>query len=127
MFPIVKHLNPKAADGNVLYQKGQHCISQGYMKDGQIMIQEALGLFTSVYGNVHADVISSYRLLARLDYIQGNHTEAIEKQHKVKSASKKNTVDTLIHILDTASDSRISKMILISGRFGFSENRFRAQ
>jgi len=82
MFPIVKHLNPKAADGNILYQKGQHCISQGYMKDGQIMIQEALGLFTSVYGNVHADVISSYRLLARLDYIQGNHTEAIEKQHK---------------------------------------------
>lgn len=83
MFPIVKHLNPKAADGNALFQKGQQCISQGYMKDGQIMIQEALGLFTSVYGNVHADVISSYRLLARLDYIQGNHTEAIEKQHKV--------------------------------------------
>ena len=93
MFPIVKHLNPKAADGNVLYQKGQHCISQGYMKDGQLMIQEALGLFTSVYGNVHGDVISSYRLLARLDYIQGNHTEAIEKQHKVSILFRSQPLD----------------------------------
>ena len=25
----------------------------------------------------------AFRLLAKIDYIQGNHTEAIEKQHKV--------------------------------------------
>jgi len=84
MFPVVKHLNPKASDGVAIFQKGQQYVSQGYLKDGQTLIQEALQLFTSVYGNIHTDVINSYRMLARLDYIQGNHTEAIEKQHKVK-------------------------------------------
>lgn len=83
MFPVVKHLNPKASDGIIIFQKGQEYVSQGYLKDGQTLIQEALQLFTSVYGNIHHDVINSYRLLGRLDYIQGNHTEAIEKQHKV--------------------------------------------
>lgn len=82
MFPVVKHLNPKASDGVSIFQKGQQYVSQGYLKEGQTLIQEALQLFTSVYGNIHPDVINSYRLLARLDYIQGNHTEAIEKQHK---------------------------------------------
>ena len=84
MFPVVKHLDPKASDGVGMFQKGQQYASQGYFKDGQTLIQEALQLFTSVYGNIHPDVINSQRLLARLDYIQGNHTEAIEKQHKVK-------------------------------------------
>lgn len=82
MFPIVKHLNPRASDGAALYTKGQQLVSQGYLKDGYNMINEGLQLFTSVYGNIHVDVINSYRLLAKLDYMQGSHTEAIEKQHK---------------------------------------------
>merc|ERR1711990_595811 len=82
MFPIVKHLNPRASDGTALYSKGQQLVSQGYLKDGYNMINEGLQLFTSVYGNIHVDVINSYRLLAKLDYMQGSHTEAIEKQHK---------------------------------------------
>lgn len=86
MFPVVKHLDPKASDGVGMFQKGQQYASQGYFKDGQTLIQEALQLFTSVYGNIHPDVINSQRLLARLDYIQGNHTEAIEKQHKVQNS-----------------------------------------
>ena len=63
MFPIVKHLNPRASDGTALYSKGQQLVSQGYLKDGYNMINEGLQLFTSVYGNIHVDVINSYRKL----------------------------------------------------------------
>ena len=108
MFPIVKHLNPRATDGSSLFARGQEMVAQGFLKDGYQLINEALQLFTSVYGNIHTDVINAYRyskyrkkwnqvaldyrskfdhensrLLAKIDYIQGSHTEAIEKQHKV--------------------------------------------
>jgi len=29
MFPIVKHLNPRASDGTALFAKGQQLVSQG--------------------------------------------------------------------------------------------------
>lgn len=62
MFPIVKHLNPRASDGSTLFTRGQQMVSQGYLKDGYNIINEALQLFTSVYGNIHTDVINAYRL-----------------------------------------------------------------
>ena len=72
MFPIVKHLNPRASDGTALYSKGQQLVSQGYLKDGYNMINEGLQLFTSVYGNIHVDVINSYRDLILIMSIGGS-------------------------------------------------------
>lgn len=72
MFPIVKHLNPRASDGTALYSKGQQLVSQGYLKDGYNMINEGLQLFTSVYGNIHVDVINSYRDLILIISIGGS-------------------------------------------------------
>ena len=61
MFPIVKHLNPRATDGSSLFARGQEMVAQGFLKDGYQLINEALQLFTSVYGNIHTDVINAYR------------------------------------------------------------------
>merc|ERR1719471_532396 len=69
MYPIVKHINPRATDAYNFYTTGQSKIQQGYLKDGYELISEALNLLNNVYGAMHPEIAQCLRMLARLNYI----------------------------------------------------------
>ena len=50
LFPVVKHINPRATDAYNFYTTGQSKIQQGFLKDGYELISEALNLLNNVYG-----------------------------------------------------------------------------
>ena len=54
------------------------CVSwwfAGFLKEGCELINEALNLFNNVYGAMHVEICACLRLLARLNYIMGDHAE----------------------------------------------------
>ena len=53
IFPVTKHINPRASDAYTFYTTGQTKIQQGYLKEGHELITEALNLLNSVYGAMH--------------------------------------------------------------------------
>ncbi|MXQ84647.1 hypothetical protein E5288_WYG020877 [Bos mutus] len=53
IFPVVKHVNPKASDAFHFFQSGQAKVQQGFLKEGCELINEALNLFNNVYGAMH--------------------------------------------------------------------------
>ena len=53
IFPVTKHINPRATDAYTFYTTGQTKIQQGYLKEGHELITEALNLLNSVYGAMH--------------------------------------------------------------------------
>lgn len=103
IFPVVKHVNPKASDAFHFFQSGQAKVQQGshdlkcllelismmqhlvyknnwplflgFLKEGCELINEALNLFNNVYGAMHVEICACLRLLARLNYIMGDHAE----------------------------------------------------
>ncbi|XP_072254059.1 clustered mitochondria protein homolog, partial [Pyxicephalus adspersus] len=75
IFPVVKHVNPKASDAFHFFQSGQAKVQQGFLKEGCELINEALNLFNNVYGAMHVEICACLRLLARLNYIMGDYTE----------------------------------------------------
>uniref|UniRef100_H2LV42 Clustered mitochondria protein homolog n=1 Tax=Oryzias latipes TaxID=8090 RepID=H2LV42_ORYLA len=82
IFPVVKHVNPKASDAFHFFQSGQAKVQQGFLKEGCELINEALNLFNNVYGAMHVEICACLRLLARLNYIMGDHPEVIiSKRH----------------------------------------------
>eukprot|EP00091_Calanus_sinicus_P023428 TRINITY_DN7908_c0_g2_i1.p2 TRINITY_DN7908_c0_g2~~TRINITY_DN7908_c0_g2_i1.p2 ORF type:complete len:145 (+),score=60.68 TRINITY_DN7908_c0_g2_i1:115-549(+) len=56
MYPIVKHINPRATDAYNFYTTGQSKIQQGFLKDGYELISEALNLLNNVYGAMHPEI-----------------------------------------------------------------------
>ncbi|OAD58294.1 hypothetical protein WN48_00173 [Eufriesea mexicana] len=82
IFPVVKHINPRASDAYNFYTTGQSKIQQGYFKDGYELISEALNLLNNVYGAMHPEIAQCLRMLARLNYIMGDHGEALATQQK---------------------------------------------
>lgn len=50
-------------------------LPSGFLKEGCELINEALNLFNNVYGAMHVEICSCLRLLARLNYILGDHPE----------------------------------------------------
>lgn len=58
------------------------------------LISEALNLFNNVYGPMHAEIASCLRMLARLHYLMGEHTEVslllLEKHLKTMTTSLSN-------------------------------------
>lgn len=89
IFPIVKHINPKATDAYNFYTTGQSKIQQGYLKDGYELITEALNLLNNVYGAMHPEIAQCLRMIARLNYIMGEHTEAMAYQQKAVLMSER--------------------------------------
>uniref|UniRef100_A0A8C7DVV9 Clustered mitochondria (cluA/CLU1) homolog a n=1 Tax=Oncorhynchus kisutch TaxID=8019 RepID=A0A8C7DVV9_ONCKI len=81
IFPVVKHVNPKASDAFHFFQSGQAKVQQGYLKEGCELINEALNLFNNVYGAMHVEICACLRLLARLNYIMGDHHEVCCFRH----------------------------------------------
>jgi len=89
IFPVVKHINPRASDAFNFYTTGQSKISQGYMKEGYELISEALNLLNNVYGAMHPEIAQCLRMLARLSYIMGEHGEALAYQQKAVLMSER--------------------------------------
>ena len=89
IFPIVKHINPRATDAYNFYTTGQTKIQQGYLKDGYELINEALNLLNNVYGAMHPEIAQCLRMIARLNYIMGEHAEAMVYQQKAVLMSER--------------------------------------
>ncbi|XP_017559847.1 clustered mitochondria protein homolog isoform X1 [Pygocentrus nattereri] len=89
IFPIVKHISPRASDGLYLLHCGQAKVQQGCLKEGCELISQALGLFTNVYGALHRDVCTCLRLLGRIYYILGDYSEALSHQQRAVLISER--------------------------------------
>jgi protein TIF31 len=68
---------------------GQSKIQQGFLKDGYELISEALNLLNNVYGAMHPEIAQCLRMLARLNYIMGDHVEAMACQQKAVLMSER--------------------------------------
>jgi protein TIF31 len=94
IFPVVKHINPRATDAYNFYTSGQTKIQQGYFKDGYELISEALNLLNNVYGALHPENAQCLRMLARLSYIMGDPSEALAiQQRAVLMSERVNGID----------------------------------
>lgn len=89
VFPIIKHINPRASDAYNFYSSGQAKIQQGYFKEGFELISEALNLLNNVYGAMHPENAQCLRLLARLSYIMGETAEALSIQQRAVIMSER--------------------------------------
>lgn len=89
MFPIVKHISPRATDAYNYYQSGQRKIQEGNLREGYEYITEALNLFNNVYGPLHSDIVQCLRLLARINYVLSDYNEACSFQQKAVLMSEK--------------------------------------
>ena len=89
VFPVVKHINPRASDAFHFYTTGQQKIQQGDLKEGYELISEALNLLNNVYGAMHPEIAQCLRMLARLNYIMGEHVEALGYQQKAVFMSER--------------------------------------
>nr|XP_015223148.1 PREDICTED: clustered mitochondria protein homolog isoform X2 [Lepisosteus oculatus] len=105
IFPVVKHVNPKASDAFHFFQSGQAKVQQGFLKEGCELINEALNLFNNVYGAMHVEICACLRLLARLNYIMGDYPEALSNQQKAVLMSERvlgiehpNTIQEYMHL-----------------------------
>lgn len=94
VFPIVKHINPRASDAYNFYTTGQTKIQQGQFKEGFDLISEALNLLNNVYGAMHSENAQCLRMLARLSYIMGDPQEALTiQQRAVLMSERVNGID----------------------------------
>ncbi|XP_069615033.1 clustered mitochondria protein homolog [Ranitomeya imitator] len=82
MFPVVKHVSIKSKEGHELFTKAQMSIQKGSLNEGVVLLNEALVQFNSVYGAIHPDIAMCLRLLARVKFILGDITEALDNQQK---------------------------------------------
>jgi protein TIF31 len=89
MYPVVKHIAPRANDATQYYHLGQQKIQAGQLRHGYELIVESLNLLNSVYGAMHAEIAQCMRLLARLAYILGDAQEALAHQTKATQMSER--------------------------------------
>ena len=89
VFPIVKHISPRATDAYNFFQTGQRKIQEGSLREGYDYITEALNLFNNVYGPLHSDIVQCLRLLGRINYVLGDYQEACSFQQKAVLMSEK--------------------------------------
>ncbi|XP_041348382.1 clustered mitochondria protein homolog isoform X2 [Gigantopelta aegis] len=105
VYPIVKHLHPKATDAYHFFTSGQSKIQQGLLREGYELISEALNLLNNVYGAMHPEISACLRLLARLNYIMGDYGEALSYQQRAVLMSERvlgidhpNTITEYTHL-----------------------------
>lgn len=105
VFPVVKHIHPRASDAYHFFSSGQSKIQQGQLKEGYDLICEALNLLNNVYGAMHPEIAACLRLLARLNYIMGDYGEAMSYQQRAVLMSERvlgidhpNTITEYAHL-----------------------------
>ncbi|KAL5015908.1 hypothetical protein ScPMuIL_005497 [Solemya velum] len=119
VYPIVKHVHPKASDAYHFFTSGQSKIQQGLLKEGFELISEALNLLNNVYGAMHPDIAACMRLLARLNYIMGDYGEALSYQQRAVLMSERvlgvdhaNTITEYAHLaLYCFANSQVSSAL----------------
>ncbi|XP_074643957.1 clustered mitochondria protein homolog [Tubulanus polymorphus] len=89
LFPTVKHLHPKAGDAYNFFNSGQAKIQQGLLREGHDLVSESLNLLNNVYGPLHPEIAACNKLLARLNYIMGEHNEALMYQQRAVMISER--------------------------------------
>lgn len=105
VFPIVKHISPRASDAYNFYTNGQSKIQQGLFKEGYEYISEALNLLNNVFGAMHFENGSCLRMLARLSYLLGDAQEALAIQQRAVIMSERvNGIDHPCTILEYVSE-----------------------
>lgn len=120
VFPIVKHINPRASDAYNFYTTGQTKIQQGYFKEGFELISEALNLLNNVYGAMHSENAQCLRMLARLSYIMGDPQEALAiQQRAVLMSERVNGIDHPYTISEYVSWQTVIDLFAIFTVSGF--------
>ncbi|CAK1580275.1 unnamed protein product [Parnassius mnemosyne] len=89
IFPVVKHINPRASDAYNFYTTGQSKIQSGAVSEGHELIAEALNLLNNVYGAMHGEIAQCLRMVARLCYVTGDHRDAMAYQQKAVLMSER--------------------------------------
>lgn len=89
VFPIVKHIDPRASDAYSFYTTGQAKIQIGDLKRGHDLICESLNLLNHVFGPMHPTIAQCLRMVARLNYIMGEHSDALNYEQKAVLMSEK--------------------------------------
>ncbi|XP_038210075.1 clustered mitochondria protein homolog, partial [Zerene cesonia] len=89
IFPVVKHINPRASDAYNFYTTGQNKIQAGAVSEGHELIGEALNLLNNVYGAMHGEIAQCLRMVARLCYVTGEHRDAMAYQQKAVLMSER--------------------------------------
>ncbi|XP_045536704.1 clustered mitochondria protein homolog isoform X2 [Papilio machaon] len=89
IFPVVKHINPRASDAYNFYTTGQSKIQSGAVSEGHELIAEALNLLNNVYGAMHGEIAQCLRMVARLCYVTGDHRDAMAYQQKAALMSER--------------------------------------
>nr|XP_026693476.1 clustered mitochondria protein homolog isoform X1 [Ciona intestinalis] len=104
LYPVIKHAPPRASDAYQFYTSAQSKVQQGYLKEGFELFSEALNLFNNVYGAVHGEIAACYRHIARLNYMMGEHADAITNQQKAVILSERVLgIDNVTTIMDYIS------------------------
>lgn len=104
VFPVVKHISPRASDAYNFYTTGQAKIQQGMLKEGYELISEALNLLNNVFGAMHQENGSCLRMLARLSYLLGDAQDALAIQQRAVIMSERvNGIDHPSTILEYVS------------------------
>lgn len=105
VFPVVKHIQPKATDAYHVFTSGQTKIQHGLLQEGYELVTEALNLLNNVYGAMHHEIAACARLLARLSYIMGDYGEALVYQQRAVLMSERvlgidhpNTITEYAHL-----------------------------
>ncbi|CAB0018212.1 unnamed protein product [Nesidiocoris tenuis] len=88
-FLVLNQIPNFASDAYNFYTTGQNKIQQGFLKEGYELINEALNLLNNVYGAMHPEIAQCLRMLARLNYIMGDHAEAMAIQQKAVLMSER--------------------------------------
>lgn len=89
VFPIVKHIDPRASDAYTFYTTGQSKIQRSYLKEGHELICESLNLLNHVFGPMHPTIAQCLRMVARLNYIMGDNSDAMTYEQKAVLMSEK--------------------------------------
>ncbi|XP_036330049.1 protein clueless [Rhagoletis pomonella] len=118
VFPIVKHISPRASDAYNFYTTGQSKIQQGLFKEGYELISEALNLLNNVFGAMHSENGSCLRMLARLSYLLGDPQEALAiQQRSVIMSERVNGIDHPCTVLEY---THLSLYCFANGQIGAS-------
>uniref|UniRef100_A0A4W3J7C7 Clustered mitochondria protein homolog n=1 Tax=Callorhinchus milii TaxID=7868 RepID=A0A4W3J7C7_CALMI len=89
IFPVAKHVSVRATDGERIYQSAKEKVEKGNLTEGFELLTEALNQFNNVYGAMHPDMCDALHLLARLHYLKGDVSEAVNHQQKTVIMSER--------------------------------------
>ncbi|EDV55805.1 protein clueless [Drosophila erecta] len=118
VFPVVKHISPRATDAYNFYTTGQAKIQQGMFKEGYELISGALNLLNNVFGALHQENGSCLRMLARLSYLLGDAQDALAIQQRAVIMSER--VNGMDHPSTILEYTHLSLYSFANGHVGMS-------